>query len=776
MSTNEGQSLDVNNAAQLMSLTETLQAAESRRAQDRALIDILMNGRRPYTDDEVKKHQIRINVNWNEGTNLLTDANRQVNNATLYVGRFFTAKCLDGPPEKREEWGQKFTTLINRKLKKRKMGKRHLFLRKSRNASVVLHGIGPMMWTTPTDPLPRFIALEDLLIPTDTTLDLYNLQHFAVNLYYTQKEFHDLYSGSDRGWNKDLCEKILKALAVPMSNQTDEYAWRPESWQEQWKQNSTYLNSDKVPRVRLRLFVYQDAKTGKWYRRIILRENPGTKLEKIPEEMQDFVYKSDKVYGEDIDQILHVQFGDCSIVPPLKYHSVRGLGTLFYAIVEIMNRLHCSTVQAAFDNLQQLLRVQNPGDRIRQQIVQLFPYAVVEDGVGFVKNDERHVPDVRLAEFAMAQGKQNLAENASSFVQDVDNGTSKEMTATEAQARINSVNVMVGGMLQSMYGQEEYYFEEVVRRFLLPNPTAEEVKSFQAECKKAKIPTQYMKPECWEITIERVIGAGDQTIAERKASMLLSQSQRYDPTSQRKIVKLWTSVVTDNPDFADDLVQMTEPEASDGVLEAEDVFGTLMQGIPVTIREGIDRQGYIESMIGMMAAKIGKIEEGEQQGIQPTLDDLQGLDMVQQHIAENIAIFEQNQENKQLVKEYNDMLGQLNNMLKKFIQHYQEAQQAEAEKSQIDPEAQAKVTTTMMLAEAKIRSGQAMTAQKLQQNQAKFEQKLQQSVEKQFASLQQQMVQLVADLKEQSARTKADIVAKDKMATATANASSGAKE
>lgn len=138
-----------------MAILETMQTVENLRAQDRALIDTLFNGKRPFSDDEVKKHQIRINVNWNEGNKILQDANRQVNNATLHVGRFVNIASQGGPEEKRDEYSMKFTTNLNKVLKRGRLGKRHTFLRRTRNASVCLHGIGSMMWTSSTDPLPR---------------------------------------------------------------------------------------------------------------------------------------------------------------------------------------------------------------------------------------------------------------------------------------------------------------------------------------------------------------------------------------------------------------------------------------------------------------------------------------------------------------------------------------------------------------------------------------------------------------------------------------------
>ena len=139
-STNDPAELDT--VSSIRKIVDTMQLAENIRAKDRALIDVLANGERPYTPDEVEKYQIKYNINWGEMNKQLRDANRQCNGALLFKPTLFTATSKGGAPEKRDEYGQKFTTAINRRLKRKATGKYHTSLLKSRNASVCLHGLG----------------------------------------------------------------------------------------------------------------------------------------------------------------------------------------------------------------------------------------------------------------------------------------------------------------------------------------------------------------------------------------------------------------------------------------------------------------------------------------------------------------------------------------------------------------------------------------------------------------------------------------------------------
>jgi hypothetical protein len=261
-------------------------------------------------------------------------------------------------------------------------------------------------------------------------------------------------------------------------------------------------------------------------------------------------------------------------------------------------------------------------------------------------------------------------------------------------------------------------------------------------------------------------------LSQQEATALLSQSQRFDPMSQRKILHQWTQVITRNPDAANNLVPMEKPEATDGTYEAEDVFATLMQGIPVTVREGIDQFGYVEAMIGMMSAKVGQIaQSGGDEGGLATSEQIIGLATVANDIEQHIALIAQNPENKQRVKEYSDVLGRLTNELKAMAQRL-----GEHMKSQMgDPETQSKAQAILMLAQTKSRVQEAQALQKLQMKQAQFSQKMQQdmakNMQKMQAEIQKMQLELAsktaftqADIASQAVRTQSDIRAKEKSA------------
>lgn len=719
---------DVTSPPKIRMFCDNMQKVEDVRATSRASINTLFNGQQPWNAEQVKKYHIKKNVNWQEGTNKLLDANRQVNSAFIPAGNFFTVTSRGGKVEKRDEHGQRFSLNANWTLKRGKTGKRHVFLLKNRNASVALHGPGVLMWMRSDRLLPKFVGLEDFLVPTDTSQDFCDLMYCAVNVYPTIGEFFDWTHGKhvDKGWRKGVVNRILadtKIMNVPGFTSSD-WINRPEAAAEVFKQNRMAFDSDSTVRIRLRLFFYYDTDKEKWFRKIILRDST------MNQSVDEFVYDSTEPWADELDHFLHVQYGDGSVVAPLKFHSVRGLGVMLYGPTWTINELRSSFIDHVQQNLQPLLRRSEPADRDASKVVELYPYSFVPDGVSFVKRDERHQIDARLAESGLSQMRQLMAENSSGFTSDIDTGTPKEMTAFEARARLNAASRQVASMLGMMYVLEVYYYEELVRRLCMENPTDPDIVKFQKKCKADGIPDDLMKPENWIITPERVLGAGDQTLAQAIAQTLFSVMNQFDPPAQKLIKRLFVSNLTENPDMAQIMVPDAEPEATDGVRAAENVFGTMMEsGIPVVPRKGIDHEGYVSSALSMLENRIQLIETTDGMG-EPA--DLAGMSAVAKSIEEHIGIMAMDENKKQIVREFSDILGELNNMLVAFQQRQQEATDA----AQPDPETQAKIAGMQALTEQKVAASEITTQQKVQQRDVGFRQKLQQQ---QAKMIQQQM-------------------------------------
>ena len=722
------------------------------RSADRALIDAQFNGNRPYSPQEEKEHQIQVNANFLEGYRVAQSAILQMNTALLYKDRFFNARCLRGKPTKRREYSEKFTNNIHKVLKRGRTGKKFFYLMQNRNAALTLHGVGALWWSNNFDWMPRFVSLDDLLIPTDTPLEMSDeLGRFGINSWLTAWQLYKQTQSekSDPGWNKKMAMQILKGLPE-LQQFSPDYWDKPEKMEQLWKQRSTYLNSDAVAKVKVTTFYHQDPDTGKWWRKVLVRENQQINI--TSDIASQFLYDGKEPFADNIDQIIHLQFGDGSVVAPFKYRAVRGIGMMLYSVIEVLNRLRCQFTQHVFSNLIPLLRVANPVDRDRPKMLQMQPYGVVEDGVTFIPNNERHQIDPNLVTSAMSEFRQLMQENASSFVQDIDTGSGKEMTLGEAQIRLQSVNKMVASMLMGAYEQETFLYEEEIRRFLSKTSTDPEVKKFQEQCLADGIPQDLMIPSVWQVDITRAFGAGDQTLAQQEVTALMGLAPQLEPTAQRKIRREYISVMTRNPDLADDLVPQQPDAVTSGTKAAEDVFGTLMLGVPVGLREGIEQRDYVESMMQMMGQVIARIEQTDQVGTQ---QDVIGLQTVAADIDQHIQLLAQDPNEKEFVTAAGKELGAMMNMVKAYAERQAEA----ASKNQQDPEMLAKLQMDQQAAQQKLEINQANFEQKFQQNELRFEQKMAQTEQSQSVKMQQSIASAAAEIEAMKAKAIAEIQA-----------------
>lgn len=712
---------------------ENMQLIENERARDRALIDVLANGERPYSPQEVEEYQVQFNINWGELKTSVRNANAQINSALLFKPTLFTATSIGGAPEKRDEYSQKFTARINKKLKKGKTGRKFQFLIKSRDASVTLHGPGIMYWPNDYCPLPSFCPLENFLVPTDTLLDFSNCTYFDIKTELTPYELYERTHADrvDENWDMDQVNAILEGLEEMGTLNTNNYNWvqHPEKMQEIFKQNRCYLNSDSVTKVKLDYF-FSKENDGNWFLKIFMREGIG---ESDPDE---FVYFNEQPFADDLDKIIHMQFGDNSLVPPLKIHSVRGIGTDNYSPAWALNMFRSDLFQHAKEQMRMYLRIQDPAANGRENMVNLQQYGILENGISFVPQSERHQIDTDLVDNVIAQCRQNVAENSSSYVQDIDTGTEKEQTLGEAQIRQQTANQNVSTLLTMMYEQETPFYEETVRRWLVPNSGVPEIEKFQKECIADGIPKELMVADNWEIEPDKVLGAGDQSLALQQAAALYQARGGFDPRTQRMISRQFVSTLTQDPAKGALYVPDAPDDANSGVLAANDVFGSLMQGMDVAVRGGIEQTSYITTLLTAVGQIVQKIQSTDNMG---TATQVAGLANVLDDAKKHIQIIAADPTQKMQVKQAMDAVGNLENELKGFAQRIQQQKQANQMSvkdiitvsfADLNPDTQNAFLQSIGLPPSNMPNSNPKldkATQQLQINQAKFQQKTNQS-------------------------------------------------
>lgn len=739
-------------AGSIESVVWYLKTADYPRSQNRALIDNLFNGLPPFTPDEQVQNRISSNVNFLDATRIAQDARSQFAGALQKPGNYFTVKLDSGPIHKRDAWGDIITKQINKRMKQS--------LRYSETLSnvfgqLVLHGVGPVSWADKQGWCPDMHGMADVLIPSRTLLTMENLSYFAIYRRYTAAELWRKTHGPrvDKGWQMPVVEKALKWAATQYGQtvSSSDAIYNAERWAEDIKENTGLYASDQVPTINAWDFYFlsDSEKEWGWKRRIVLdcpspSEGGAGPVAASNQSMigtrNEFLYNpGERNYASKLSEILHFQFADGSVVAPFRYHSVRSLGFLLYSVCHLQNRLRCKLNDATFESLLNYFRVANPEDAERLQKVDLMNLGIIPEGLSFVPPQERWQVNQNLVQQTMLLNRQSMAENSTSYTKDFgyeQGRKTPEKTATEVSAEVAAATAMVGSMLQKAYGYQEGQYREIARRFCIKNSKDGDVRAFRAACLKDGVPEEMLHAEQWEIAAERTIGAGNKQAELAQLNMLMQVVNRFDPDAQRIILRRYTLAAVDDPKLAAELVPMEKALVTTSTHDAELSSSTLLLGLPMGLREGVNHAEYAGTELGIANAQIQKIEANGGMATKDEIIGLQnliGMSVDGQPIPGNgamshIEILGQEPSFKSETRQLQDVAGKLLNQVKGYAQRLQESQQQSQEgDGSIAPDSVVALKGKLLLAESQAKIAEEQAKQKLAHKQQMFDQKLQQS-------------------------------------------------
>lgn len=734
--------MNFSDPSKIFEVIQNMKDADQGRSTNRARINSLFNGDPPYTEAEAAEHKVQTNVNFLEASRIGHDARRQFNNAFLSTGNFFTVRLDRGPIHKKSQWGSIITKNLNKILKKYLP---YIECIRATGANVVLHGIAPSVWQKKGKWCPTPLAIDDLLVPGRTTLGFDEMDHFAIRTRWTKHQLNEKTMGekTDPGWQKDVVKKLLGLLEKNQGDQEmpDE---TPEKLAEEIKANSGFYNSDAAPSIVVWDFYYRND-NSKWDRRIL------TDREKDSQDKTQYVFKKDD-YAEELGHILHCQFGDCSNVAPFRYHTVRSMGFMLYAVCHLSNRLRCKFSDSVFEAMLSLFRNVPAEDREKIEMILLNHMGIIPQGVDYVPANERYTVDSNLFNAKISQLRQIMSENSASYTRDSNDGTGKELTATEVMQRAQSASALVNAMLAESYTYAGFQHQEIGRRFCIDNSDDPDVKKFRDACRRDGVPNEMLNIDCWEITPERSMANGNKIMQLAQADKLMAVRNLFDPDAQREILHIFTEANTDDPKMAERLAPLEGPKLSDATQMATLSIGTLMMGLPVPMAQGINHIDYVETIIGMMTIIVQRLEKS---GGMASEEQIVGLANTYQHTLQHINIVAQDKNEAQRVKKWVDALSKIMSLVQAYAQRLQEQQQSQGGQG-MDPELMGKLQSMVITAQSKAKLDEAKTIQKLTHKDTAFQ-----------AEQARKDAKLRADIAAKDLSTQAEVIRKNRVAEQT---------
>jgi hypothetical protein len=735
---------------------DTLRAGddvEFSRGANRVLINKAANNEPLMDEDEAERVGMKIYNRWGELMNALSSARRQYINNFMSSGTFFTIDLPKAPEEFRADWAGTITELLNDKLKEGDHALEYFELHCSRWGAVVCHGTGAVLWEDRYGWIPRYVAIEDFRVPTDTERSFRNLPWFGVRIAYTpgelsRKAFSKVQSKFK--WDKDAVTALLRNVKECNTTMAENnYNWdvEPEKFEELRKQNAGYWSGDAMPTINLWHFYHED-ENGKWRLKVV-PDDTSTSGD-VSEANENFVCQSEGAIADNWRQLTHVQFGDLNNKAPFMFHSVRSLGFAMFEPCYWTDFTRCRMLQHTLDQFNILLRVTDPVDKARAQIQVFQNLGVVKPGVSFIPNNERWQVDAGLVESVLAQTKQLQAEASTAYTQSIDNGNQREQTAFETGVKVQQNNAMLSGLMLTAFTYEKFFGKEICRRFCLQNSDDEDVKDFQQACKKAGIPDEWLDIKKWRVEPTSPLGNGNSTMAMVEAQNALQLRPMLDPSAQAEALHD-AAVQMVGAKRAKRWVKMNPAVTSDAANAAANAFPLMMLGLPPQIPEGLNPIQQIQTLLGLCGGYIAKIEQTTKI---PAPPELIGLKNVAAYITKLVTGMKGDTGNEALYKQFAHDLSQLNNEIKKLEMAMNQAMQKNGQGNGVPAETQAKIQAIAATTQAKLAGKQAETASKLKQKELADRQKMRHKDSAFVKEQQRKDVGTVAEIARTTAKTK----------------------
>src|SRR5262245_59318359 len=159
----------------LRNVIEALKESDGARSQNRARIVSLYSGDPPYTKEEADQGKIETNVNFLDGTELLHQARMRFFNAFIFPRQYFSV-TVRKEVEERDRWSRIITDSLNEIIRDEA---EFISAQRDKFTSLVLHGLGPMVWFDNENCLPSFVPLDDIKFPSRSLASMENVPWYS---------------------------------------------------------------------------------------------------------------------------------------------------------------------------------------------------------------------------------------------------------------------------------------------------------------------------------------------------------------------------------------------------------------------------------------------------------------------------------------------------------------------------------------------------------------------------------------------------------------------
>ena len=319
-------------------------------------------------------------------------------------------------------------------------------------------------------------------------------------------------------------------------------------------------------------------------------------------------------------------------------------------------------------------------------------------------------------------------------------------------AEVQSTNQMVSATVSQVYEYKRFEDIEIARRFSKINSDDKDVRQFRVNCLKAGVPEEVLDSECWDVTPERAIGAGNKMMEMAITEKLMGVRPMLDPEPQRRVTRDFVLALTGDPARAEQLVPEDPVKVTDSVHDAQITMASLMIGAKVDPMTGINHIETVETLLG----ELGMLVDRTMQANNPTPDKIMGFGNVASYIGAHIQMIAQDKNEGERVKEYGDALGKIGNEVKAMAQQMEQAQQSQQPQDGEAEKEKVKLQSMQMQAQAKQENTRESHAQRTAQRETQWQMDMKRQQEQHAFEMEKMRQEHDLEMKKQLHQTQVD--------------------
>lgn len=518
---------------------DRMRTADEGSARTRTMIQAMLDGEPPYDQADLERQGLGelCNVNWGQGEQLLSVATSPYIDLLESVDIFITTPVNFGDVQARAEWETIIAEEFTRMLRNwPEFFPRYLYLIQQ----FLAHGVVVAFHDDDIDWRPQVAPLGDFLIPRQTRASDEEIEICSIVRGVPPHELfakiEDETLAKELGWNVEATKKAIMQAAQKNVHTSTVNNW--ESLQREFKNNDIgFANSASAAEIRL---VYM------WVRELDGSVSQYIFTEKVGEtgEGKEFLFEARSKYGSTSEAFTSFFYG---IGTNGYFHSIRGLGSKIFSIVQALNRLR----NRFFDGLlaSSMMMIEPDSEDALQDLslIHIGPFMIKPPNVKMVDTNAPNYGNSLIP--GLNELNNLLQQQGGTYSTEAIFNAAKERTRYEVQAQVESLSNINIAALTLFYQPWERLLKEMLRRisrqdYFQQDAGGQYVMEFRNRCLDRGVPEEALLAiDPKRAKVVRAIGNGSSAARSAIMQQVYNLSQNFDPQGRQMAIRDLTRTI-----------------------------------------------------------------------------------------------------------------------------------------------------------------------------------------------------------------------------------------